>query len=280
MQGFGVYKVPKKATRSDSTTGRAISTQYDRSCYLVNMPSQQKRRADGERTRQAIVREAVSLATLDGLEGLSIGNLAAALDMSKSGIYAHFGSKQDLQLATVDEAERIFQAEVIEPALAAAPGLAQLIAVCDAFFDHLMRRTFPGGCFFAGAALEMGTRPGPVKEQIAAFQGRLTALIRQFIVTALEQHQLAADEDPDALTFELNGIILAANTSFVLREDPATLDMARNVVRRRLGVATTTTAPTPTNGTKSRPPKRLGKRPEPTAASMLVPHITPLTHSS
>ncbi len=119
------------------------------------------------------MREAVSLATLDGLEGLSIGNLAGALDMSKSGIYAHFGSKQDLQLATVDEAERIFQAEVIEPALAAAPGLAQLVAVCDAFFDHLMRRTFPGGCFFAGAVLEMGTRPGPVKEQIAAFQGRL-----------------------------------------------------------------------------------------------------------
>ena len=146
------------------------------------MPDQRKRRADGERTREAIVREAVSLATLDGLEGLSIGNLASALDMSKSGIYAHFGSKQDLQLATVDEAERIFQAEVIEPALAAAPGLAQLVAVCDAFFDHLMRRTLPGGCFFAGASLEMGTRPGPVKEQIAAFQARLTALIRQFAV--------------------------------------------------------------------------------------------------
>ena len=189
------------------------------------------------------MREAVSLATLDGLEGLSIGNLASALDMSKSGIYAHFGSKQDLQLATVDEAERIFQADVIEPALAAASGLAQLVALCDAFFDYLLKRTFPGGCFFAGAALEMGTRPGPVKQQIAAFQGRLTALIRQFIVTALEQRELSADEDPDALTFELNGIILAANTNFVLREEPATLDMARNVVRRRLGITTTTTAP-------------------------------------
>ena len=108
--------------------------------------------------------------------------------------------------------------------------------MCDAFFDHLVRRTFPGGCFFAGAVLEMGTRPGPVKEQIAAFQGGFTALIRQFVVTALEQHELPADEDPDALTFELNGIILAANTNFVLREDPAALDMARNVVRRRLGI--------------------------------------------
>jgi len=185
------------------------------------------------------VREAVSLATLDGLEGLSIGNLAAALDMSKSGIYAHFGSKQDLQLATVDEAERIFQAEVIKPALEAAPGLVQLVTVCDAFFDHLERRTFPGGCFLAGAVLEMGSRPGPVKEHVAAFQGRFAALIRQFVVTALEQHELPVDENPDALTFELNGIILAANANFVLRGDPAALDMARHVVRRRLGITAT-----------------------------------------
>ena len=113
------------------------------------------------RTRAAILHEAVSLATVDGLEGLSIGTLATALDMSKSGLYAHFGSKQELQLATVEEAGRVFEAEVIEPALAAPPGVAQLVAVCDAFFEHLERRRFPGGCFFAGAALEMGARPGP-----------------------------------------------------------------------------------------------------------------------
>ena len=207
------------------------------------MPGPRKQRADGERTREAILREAVSLATVDGLEGLSIGDLAGALDMSKSGVYAHFGSKQELQLATVDAAGRIFQAEVIEPALAAAPGVAQLVKVCDGFFDYLLRRTFPGGCFFAGAVLEMGTRPGPVKEQVAAFQARLTALIRQFVVSAIEQRELPADEDPDALTFELNGILLAANSTFVLREDPATLDMARSVVRRRLGIATTSTSP-------------------------------------
>jgi AcrR family transcriptional regulator len=207
------------------------------------VPGPRKPRADGERTRDAIVREAVSLATLDGLVGLSIGNLAGALDMSKSGVYAHFGSKQDLQLAAVDEAGRIFQAEVIAPALAAPPGLAQLVAVCDAFFDHLVRRTFPGGCFFAGAALEVGTRPGPVRERVAAFQNGFTALIRQFAVTAIAQHELPTDEDPDALTFELNGIILAANTNFVLREDPAALDMARNIVRRRLGIPTTVTQP-------------------------------------
>jgi AcrR family transcriptional regulator len=203
------------------------------------MPGQRKQRADGERTREAILREAVSLATVYGLEGLSIGDLAGALDMSKSGVYAHFGSKQELQLATVDEAGRIFEAEVIEPALAAEPGVAQLVALCDGFFDYLERRTFPGGCFFAGAVLEMGTRPGPVKEQVAAFQARLTALIRQFVVAAIEHHEIPADWDPDALTFELNGILLAANSIFVLRADPAALDLARGVVRRRLGFTPT-----------------------------------------
>jgi AcrR family transcriptional regulator len=201
------------------------------------------------------VREAVSLATVDGLEGLSIGNLATALDMSKSGLYAHFGSKEELQLATVDEAGRVFQAEVIEPALAAAPGLAQVVAVCDAFFDHLKRRTFPGGCFFAGAVLEMGTRPGAVREAIAAFQDAFAGLIHDFVVTALEQHELGADEDADALTFELNGIILAANSNFVLHQDPAVLEVARAVVRRRLGI-TATSSPPPERAAPTRSSKR------------------------
>jgi AcrR family transcriptional regulator len=194
-------------------------------------------RADGERTRGAILRAAASLATVDGLEGLSIGNLAAAIGMSKSGLYAHFGSKQELQLATVQEAGRIFAAEVVQPALAAAPGLAQLAAVCEAFFEHLERRTFPGGCFMASAALEMGTRPGPVKEMIAAFQTEFVGMIRGFAATAIEQRELPATDDPDRLAFELNGIILAADTSFVLHDNPAVLDLARQVVRQRLAPA-------------------------------------------
>jgi AcrR family transcriptional regulator len=192
-------------------------------------------RADGERTRGAILRAAASLATVDGLEGLSIGNLAAAIGMSKSGLYAHFGSKQELQLATVEEAGRIFAEEVVQSALAAPPGVAQLAAVCEAFFGHLQRRTFPGGCFFASAALEMGTRPGPVRERVAAFQSQFVALIRGFAATALEQNELPASDDPDQLAFELNGIILAADTNFVLHDDPAVLDLARQIVRRRLG---------------------------------------------
>ena len=201
------------------------------------MVQPRKPRADGERTREAILREAVSLATVDGLEGLSIGNLADGLSMSKSGVYAHFGSKVDLQLATVDEAERIFRAEVIDPALRAEPGLGQLVALVDGYFDHLARRTFPGGCFFAGAVLEMGTRPGPVKERIAAFQSSFSGLVRRLVVIALERDELPGSEDPDELTLELNGLVLAANSAFVLHSDPKVLDLPRAMAHRRLGVA-------------------------------------------
>ena len=193
-------------------------------------------RADGERTRAAILREAASLATVDGLEGLSIGNLAAAIGMSKSGLYAHFGTKQELQLATVAEAERILTEEVIQPALAARPGLAQLAAICEAYLGYLQRRVFPGGCFFAATALEMGTRPGPVKDRVAVIQSDFTALLSSFAATALDQHELPAREDPDRLAFELHAILLGADTKFVLNDDPAVLDLARQVIRQRLGL--------------------------------------------
>jgi AcrR family transcriptional regulator len=198
--------------------------------------AQRQPRADGERTRSTILRAAASLATVDGLEGLSIGHLAAAIGMSKSGLYAHFGTKLDLQLATVGEAERILTEEVVEPALAARPGLGQLAAACEAFFSYVERRVFPGGCFFAATALEMGARPGPVKDRIAAIQTGFTALLRTFAITALERHELPAREDPDRLAFELHSILLGADTKFVLNDDPAILDLARHVVRQRLGL--------------------------------------------
>jgi AcrR family transcriptional regulator len=176
------------------------------------------------------------MATVDGLEGLSIGSLAAALDMSKSGLYAHFGSKQELQLAAIDEAGRIFIDEVVAPALAAPPGLAQLHALCDSFFLHLARRTFPGGCFFAGAVLEMGTRPGPVKQRIVEFQQMFVALIVDFTAAALERGELV-DEVPEHLAFEINGLLLASDARFVLADDPASLDVPREVLRRRLAAA-------------------------------------------
>ena len=193
-------------------------------------------RADGERTRAAILHAAASLATVEGLEGLSIGHLADAIGMSKSGLYAHFGSKQELQLATVEEAERILDHEVIRPALAARPGRAQLAAVCEAYLGYVQRRVFPGGCFFAATALEMGTRPGPVKDRVAAITAGFTALLASFAATAIGQHELPARDDPGRLAFELHAILLGADTKFVLTDDPAVLDLARQVIRQRLGL--------------------------------------------
>ncbi|MDQ2812394.1 MAG: TetR/AcrR family transcriptional regulator [Actinomycetota bacterium] len=199
-----------------------------------------RRARDGrDRSRSAILHAAASLAAQDGLEGLSIGSVASAMGMSKSGLHAHFGSKTDLQLATVAEAARVFAEEVVQPALAAPAGLAQLTAVCEAFFTHLERRTFPGGCFLASAALEMGTRPGPVHDLITAHQAEFGRLLRGFAATAVAQGELPGREDPDRLAFELNGIILATDTNFVLHDDPAVLTLARQIIHQRLDAADT-----------------------------------------
>ena len=195
-----------------------------------------KSRSDGERTRASILRTAASLATVEGLEGLSIGNLAAAIGMSKSGLYAHFGTKQELQLATVEEAERILNEEVIQPALTAQSGRAQLSAICEAFFSYVERRVFPGGCFFVATSLEMGTRPGPVKERIAAIQSGFTALLQSSAAAAVEQHELSALEQPDRLAFELYAILSSAAANYVLHDDPEMLNLARQVIRQRLGL--------------------------------------------
>ena len=98
------------------------------------------------------------------------------------------------------------------------------------------RSVFPGGCFFAATALEMGTRPGPVKDRVAAINSGFTALLAAFAATALEQHELPAREDPDRLAFELHAILLGADTKFILQDDPAALDLARQIIRQRLGL--------------------------------------------
>jgi len=110
------------------------------------------------------------------------------------------------------------------------------VAVCEAFLGYVQRRVFPGGCFFAATALEMGLRPGPVRDRVAAIQSGFSATLRTFAATALEQHELPAREDPDRLAFELHAILLAADAKFVLYDDPAVLDMARQVVYQRLGL--------------------------------------------
>src|SRR3954468_7896575 len=124
-----------------------------------------KRRSDGERSRNAILREAAKLATVEGISGLSIARLADAVGMSKSGLFAHFGSKEELQLATVEKAEGVFTGVVYAPAEASA-GLARLRALVDGYLRYVQVETFPGGCFFASVLAEVDMHPGPVRERV------------------------------------------------------------------------------------------------------------------
>jgi AcrR family transcriptional regulator len=194
-------------------------------------------RSDGERSRQTILRAAANLATTDGLEGISIGNLAAHIGMSKSGLYAHFGSKQELQLATVETAREIFDEEVVRPAQTIADPLGRLRALLEGFLSHLERRVFPGGCFFASTTAEFDTRPGPVRDRVAAIQQGWVELIQRMIREAQAAGSLGATEDPSQLAFELHAYLLMGNIGFILYSDAVHLERARAAIAGRLARA-------------------------------------------
>jgi AcrR family transcriptional regulator len=191
----------------------------------------------GQHTRAAILHTAAQLATVEGLEGLSIGQLASATGLSKSGLYAHFDSKQDLQLATIEAARVTFVDDVIRPGLAAPRGIRRLLATCDAFLSHVERRVFPGGCFFVAAAAEVGTRRGAVHDAIAAQQRRWLDLLVRQAGDAQELGELPADVDLAQLVFELEALLVAANTTFILHSDSNAFNRARTAIKLRLGVA-------------------------------------------
>jgi AcrR family transcriptional regulator len=190
----------------------------------------------GEKTRATVLREATRLATLEGLEGLSLGQLAAATKMSKSGLYAHFDSKEELQLATIEAARAIFVAEVVGPGLEAPAGRARLVAVCEAFLSHVEREVFPGGCFFSAAAAEVGTRRGRVRDAVAAQQRDWLSLLERLAREAQKRGELPPGEDPAQLAFELNATLVAANTAFLLQGERAGIDRARRAIVERLGL--------------------------------------------
>jgi AcrR family transcriptional regulator len=191
-----------------------------------------KQRSKGQRTRGAILTEAARLATVDGLDGLTIGGLATAIGMSKSGLYAHFGSKEDLQLATIASARETFVGEVFVPALDAPQGIRRLYAACDSFLSHIERRVFPGGCFFAVAAADVGTRAGAVRDAVAAQQRDWVELLERLASKAMELGELEPGVDPGQLAFELNAVLVSASTTFVLQGDAAVFDRGRAAVRR------------------------------------------------
>ncbi len=200
------------------------------------MAPARRQRSDGERSRRAILEAATRLATTEGLDRLSIGELAAHIGMSKSGLYAHFRSKEELQLATIDAAEAIFDDVVVAPAQSAEPGIPAVIALADGFLDHLGRRIFPGGCFFACASAEVQSRPGPLKDRIAAFDRRWKARFVEQLRYAHAAGDLPTDADIDQVFFEIDAYLLYAHAAFAFRDDPEVLERAGVAVRRRLAV--------------------------------------------
>jgi AcrR family transcriptional regulator len=201
-----------------------------------------RRRADGEQTRAAILDAATQLATVEGLDGLSIGRLADHIGMSKSGLYAHFGSKEELQLAAIDAATEIFAEAVIRPARAPETAFARLEALCEHFFRYLELPVFPGGCFFASAGAELDTHPGPVKERLVQSLDGWLKLLERRVREAQAADELDPSDDPAMVAFELDAFMKMGNSLWLLHGDHAALDRARAAVRARLQRARVTKA--------------------------------------
>lgn len=191
--------------------------------------------AQARQTRADILACGVRLASAEGLEGLTIGRLAAELTMSKSGVLGHFGSKEELQLAVIDAAVEIFAREVAEPARAAHPGMRKLRAMCEAWVSYLERRVFPGGCFFTAAASEFDDRPGRVRDTIAGLASVWDRDLYRQIRTAVADRDLPADTDADQLVFELSGVMLGLNNALQLQRDTTAPAKARRALGRLLG---------------------------------------------
>jgi AcrR family transcriptional regulator len=196
-----------------------------------------RRRSDGERSHAAILREAAQLATVEGLDGLSISRLAEAVGMSKSGLFAHFGSKEELQLATVETASDLFDEIVIDPALRAPTGIERLRALCENYLRHVEGDVYPGGCFFASAAAELDTRMGPVRDRAVAVVGDWLEHQRAAVRDAQAEGAIDPSEDPEQLAFELEAYLILANQMFVISRDPAPIEQARHALARRLAAA-------------------------------------------
>lgn len=195
----------------------------------------------GNQTRRTVLDRTVSIASVDGLEGLSLGKIAADLGLSKSGVFALFGSKEDLQLATVRAAVDVFVDRVVRPVHAEPDGLAKVWRVCERWLDYSGRRVFPGGCFFYSVSAEFDARPGPVRDEIAKVRADWT----RYIERVLDEARLAggfrdaADAaDVPQLAFELIALMELANAHSVLHGDPMAYERAgRGILGRLRAVA-------------------------------------------
>lgn len=177
--------------------------------------------------RDAVLERAVEVASREGLEGLTIGRLSSELGFSKSGLFGHFGSKEELQLAAVDAAGAIFLREVVEPALGEAEGAPRLRAYCDHWVGYLERKVFSGGCFFQAASAEFDSRPGAVRD-------RLRSGLEAWLEELAKQARLAGAEDPEQLVFEIYSLVTGANGRHQLFDDEEAFARARRAMERLL----------------------------------------------
>jgi AcrR family transcriptional regulator len=192
------------------------------------MPRRSAKAVAGSRAQTLAV--AVQLASVVGLEGLTIGRLADRLGMSKSGLVGRFGSKEQLQLATLDQAADIFRRTVYEPASAAPPGLARLNAICDAWVAYLGCPPFRGGCFLTTAMVEFDARPGPINDAVKKVMGRWLALLEREASTAIDNGELPVDTDPKDVAFTINALAVGANCDFQLNGNPGSLQRVRRAM--------------------------------------------------
>jgi AcrR family transcriptional regulator len=188
----------------------------------------------GELTRQAILQVAADLASIEGLEGLTIGNLAKAVGMSKGGLYAHFRSKLELQLATIEAAGKIVDREIGVPTRAAPPGLRRLWTLCESYLSYGERKVFPGGCFFGNAAAEMDAKPGVLRDKIKAAHSKVIARMGERVQEAQALGELDAKADPHQLAFEFVSFIREAARLFLMDDDSSHFARARYAIAQRL----------------------------------------------
>ena len=180
---------------------------------------------------------ATAIASVEGLEGLTLGRLATDLAMSKSGLFAHFGSKEELQLATIEHARQTYVDQVIRPGLAHEPGIATLHGLCDRYVALMERRVFPGGCFFAAAMAEFDARPGVVRDTIASLQRQWLDMLETAASDGIRRGELDGSVDAVQLAFELEAAMLSANWYFHLYSDARFFVLSRSAVQRTVSAA-------------------------------------------
>jgi AcrR family transcriptional regulator len=186
------------------------------------------------KTRSEILQTAVDIASAEGLEGLSIGRLAAELQMSKTGVFAHFGSKEQLQLATIETAKQVFLELVVQPALQKPRGIFRLEVMLENWLGYVEKIVFRGGCFFAAASAEFDSRPGAVRDQIADLTKTWMIALQDEIKFAQSQKQIQSSVKPAQLAFELHAYVQEANWAYKLFDDKSAFRLARRAIADRI----------------------------------------------